>query len=145
MNLNRIAPLLIACIAIGGCGSEQTPDAPNDKPEASAPVPKPKSKSARVQMIECIEGVGFEVTHDDQDAATATNFTVEDDKPQAGWLKAVVIIHADADTAERSAAQGRAEDDLDDTAVGRAEFITHAADETEARVIGACVEDSYGS
>lgn len=149
MHLNRVAVAVItASFVATGCGSESTTSEPPTEVQtktskASPRAAKPPS-SARAQLIECIEGVGFEVTHDDQDAATATNLTVEDDKPQAGWLKAVVILHATKSKAEQSAAQGRA-DDFDAVALGRAEYVRHAADETEDRVIGTCVADQYGS
>lgn len=137
---------ITAAVVATGCGSETTePTTDKSSATATTQTAKPKAKSARSQMIACIEGVGFEVTHDDQPAATATNYTVEDDKPKAGWLKAVIIIHPDAATAEKSAQAGRAEDDLDDTAIGRSEYIVHAADDTEARVIGTCVADQFDS
>ncbi len=113
---------------------------PKASPQASS-----RQSSGRAQLIECIEAVGFQVTHDDQDAATATNFTVEDDKPQAGSLKAVVILHATKSKAEQSAAQGRAERFPTPTRSGRAEYVRHAADETEDRVIRTWVADQYGS
>ena len=87
-------------------------------------------------MVECIEGVTYEVTtHGDPN-----NMTVNSPN---GTMEAVIIIHPTAAKAESSAAQGRQDDGLDDVAHGRAELILHAAKDAEARVISSCVAAEY--
>lgn len=131
--------LVTAGLIATGCGTEDT-ETNSDvggQPDAAEVEPESKPKSARAQMVECIEGVGYKVIseHDDPN-----NLSVNSPN---GTLEAVVIVHPSDAAAAKSAAQGRDKDDLDAAAYGRAELVLHAAKETEARVIASCVADEY--
>ncbi len=135
--------VLIAGVIAAGCGSDQESEsegADESNSPAQADKQKPK-KSARAQMVECIERDGMDVTHDDQDAATATEYTVEGDKGKK--MKAVVKIHSNRDDAKRSSAQAGEKKFLNSVPFGRAELIVHAATNTEAGIIANCVSAEY--
>ncbi len=138
--------LLIAAVFAGGCGSddeeEKSQKDPSGKAKSEAKDAKPKRKSARAQMVKCIEDAGFKIAHDDdQDAATATNYTVA--AAQGAAKKAVVVIHPNKDEAERAATKAGEERGLNVVAFGRTEFIRYAATDREAGVLANCIAEEY--
>ena len=140
-----LAVVLAAGIATG-CGSDdESPNAESggsDAPKRSAKASEaPKPTSARGQMVRCMERAGFDVSHKDQDAATATNYTIGGDEP--GSRKAVVVIHPNRDDAERSSIRAGEDKGLNAVAFGRAEFIRYKATDTEAGVLANCVAEGY--
>ena len=140
-----LAVVLAAGIATG-CGSDdESPNAASggsDAPKTSAKASEPpKPTSARGEMVNCMERAGFEVTHEDQDAATATSYTVQGDDP--GSRKAVVVIHPNRDDAERSSIKAGEDEGLNAVAFGRAEFIRYESTDTEAGVLANCVAEAY--
>lgn len=142
-----LAVVLAAGIATG-CGSDdESPSAGSgdsggsEKRDASEQAGDPKPTSARGQMVRCIERAGFEVSHEDQDAATATNYTVQGD--DGGSKRAEVVIHPNRDAARRSATKGAQEEGINSVAFGRAQFIPHEATNTEAGILANCVAGGY--
>ena len=143
-----LAVVLAAGIA-AGCGSDD--DSANgggsggsDTSESSAKAAKPaklKPTSARGQMVKCMDRAGFDVTHEDQDEATATNYIVQGDK--AGSKKAVIIIHSNKDDSKRAAIKAGETKGLNAVPFGRAEFIRYDATDREAGVLANCVAESY--
>lgn len=145
--LKLILALVLAAGVATGCGSDD--DSPNgdsggsDTPTTAAQSSEPPKRStARGKMVNCIERAGFEVTHKDQDAATATNYTVEGDDPGSS-KKAEVVIHPNRDDAERSSIKAGEEKGINALAFGRAEFIRHESSDTEAGVLANCIAGAY--
>lgn len=140
MHLHRVALVLlvIAGFIVTGCGSDDDPEPGSDNPSeaAQAEKAKPKPKSHRAQMVECIEReLGFEVTSDDGPHTLSV-------KSPNDKLQAVIVIHPDAGAA-RSAVAKTLEDGTNAVVFGRAEFIQHAAQDTESGVIANCVALEY--
>lgn len=140
-----LAVVLAAGIA-AGCGSDD--DSANgggsggsDTSKSAAKPAKLKPTSARGQMVKCMDRAGFDVTHKDQDEATATNYIVQGDK--AGSKKAVIIIHSNKDDSERAAIKAGETKGLNAVPFGRAEFIRYDATDREAGVLANCVAESY--
>lgn len=129
--------LLLAGLVATGCGSDDPEPSSDGQPEAAqVEKPKPKTKSVRQRMVDCIEGeLGFDVTPgDDPDRLSVKN---ADDK-----LQAVVVIHPDAGAARK--AVGRTlSSGMNAVVFGRAEFIRRAAGDTETGVIANCVALQY--
>lgn len=140
-----LAVVLAAGIATG-CGSDdESPsgdsggsDAPKTTAQSSEP---PKRTSARGKMVTCMQRAGFEVTHKGQDAATATNYTVEGD--DSGSKKADIVIHPNRDDAERSSIKAGEEKGINAVAFGRAEFIRHESTDREAGTLANCIAGAY--
>ncbi|HEV2059541.1 MAG TPA: hypothetical protein VGR11_09295 [Solirubrobacteraceae bacterium] len=149
--LKIILAVVVAAGIATGCGSDD--DSPNggsggsgdsggsEKRDASEQAGAPKPTSARGQMVKCIERAGFEVSHEDQDAATATNYTIEGG--DAGSKKAEVVIHSNRDDARRTATKAAQEKGINSVAFGRARFIPRKATNTEAGIIANCVAGGY--
>lgn len=139
-----VAAVLAAGIATG-CGSDDDAtkgdSGGSDEPNASKQADKPKPPSARSEMVNCMEDAGFEVTHEDQDAATATRYTVEGD--DAGSKKAEIVIHSNREGASRSAVKAAQEEGTNAVAFGRAEFIPHDAENRELGVLANCIAEGY--
>jgi len=145
MHRTRAALTVLLTVAIAtGCGSEDAPKQAggSDEPETeAAQTAKPKPTSARAKLVTCLEDEGYDVTHEDQPAATATRYTVK----SSGRAKAVIKIHSNRDEARGSAA--RAGEDRGQNAVpfGRAEFLPDdAATDTDNGVVANCVSRVYG-
>lgn len=144
--LKIILALVLAAGVATGCGSDdESPsgdsggsDTPTTTAQSSEP---PKRSSARGKMVNCVERAGFEITHKDQDAAKATNYTVEGDDP--GSKKAEIVIHPNRDDAERSSIKAGEEKGINAVAFGRAEFIRHESTDREAGVLANCIAGSY--
>jgi hypothetical protein len=139
MHRNRVAlaVLVTAGFIATGCGSDDAePNSGRTSEAAQAEKAKPKPKSARAQMVECIESeLGYDVTSDDD----PHNLSV---KNPNGKLEAVVIVHPDIGAARRAVAQ-TLEGGSNAVVFGRAEFIRHAVKDTEAGVIANCVALEY--
>lgn len=136
--------ILIAVLIATGCGDDDDPKpaGSDDEPATKAQSAAPKPTSARAKLVTCIEREGFDVTHEGEDAATATNYTVGPDDPKR--MKVEVKIHPNRDEARGSAVRAGEDKGLNAVAFGRAEFIRHAATDTEAGVIVNCVSLAYG-
>jgi hypothetical protein len=141
MPRNRVAlaALVIAGVIATGCGSDDDTEPNSDgqpkagQAENAKPPPK---KSARGQMVECIESeLGFEAKADDDPDKLSV-------KSPDGKLKAVVVIHPDVGVARKAVAQ-TLNKGVNAVVFGRAEFIRHAASDTEAGVIANCVAIQY--
>ena len=103
---------------------------------------KPKPASARAKMLTCLEDdAGFEVTHEGDDEAKATAYTVEGDS--GGSKKAEIIIHSNQNDAAGAARRAGEDKGLNAVAFGRAEFIRYKATDTEAGQIVNCVAAGY--
>lgn len=145
-----ILALVLAAGVAAGCGSDD--DSPSgdsggsDTPTTTATTARssepPKRSTARGKMVNCIERAGFEVTHKDQDAAKATNYTIEGDDPGSS-KKAEIVIHPNRDDAERSSIKAGEEKGINALAFGRAEFIRHESTDTEAGVLANCIAGAY--
>jgi hypothetical protein len=142
MHRNRVAlaVVVVAGFIATGCGSDDGNPEPNsDSPPKAGQgenAKPPPSKSARGQMVECIESeLGFEVKPD----GDPDKLSVKDPNDK---LKAVVVIHPDAGAARKAVAQ-TLNKGVNAVVFGRAEFIRHAASDTEAGVIANCVAIEY--
>ena len=139
MHRNRaaLAVLVIAGFIATGCGSDDAEPTSDSQPKAGqAKNAKPPPKSARGQMVECIESeLGFDAKADDDPDKLSV-------KSPNGKLKAVVAIHTDAGAARKAVAQ-TLNKGVNAVVFGRAEFIRHAASDTEAGVIANCVAIEY--
>lgn len=137
--------VLIAVVVAAGCGSDD--DEPktggSDEPEKEAQSAAPKPTSARAKLVKCIDREGFEVTHEGQAPAEATNYTVEGDDPK-GRPRATIKIHSNRDDARGSAARAGEERGVNSVPFGRAEFIPKVATDTETGRIVNCVSLAYG-
>lgn len=149
MHRNRLAvtTFVVVGLVAAGCGSdddEAKPRSGGDGSEArqvktneSAPKAKRKTKGVRATMIECIEDkLGFDVAPDDDDR---NRLMVEN---ASGKLQAVIRIHNDAGTAQRSTDRALSKG-INAVAFGRAELIQRAAGSTETGVIANCVSLNY--
>ena len=129
--------------ASGGAASEQTEQAgAGEKGEngEKAEAAKPKRKSARAEMVSCIEDEGFEVSHEGDDEEKATNYTVEAD----GKKKAEIIIHSNRNDAAGAAKRAGEEKGINSIPFGRVEFRNNDdATNTEAGVLANCVAEAY--
>ena len=121
----------------GGDGSEKTEKADN----GATPSAKPKKKkSARAEMVKCIEDEGFEVSHKGDDEEKATNYTVE----RGGKKKADIIIHSNKNDAAGAARKVGEEKGVNSIPFGRVEFRNNdAATDTEAGLLANCVAEAY--
>lgn len=149
MHRNRLAvsTFVIAGLIAAGCGSgddEAEPRSGGDGSQAgqvktneSEPQAKPKTRGVRATMVECIEGeLGFEVAPADDDP---DRLMVEN---ASGKLQAVIRIHNDAGTAQRSTDRALSKG-INSVAFGRAELIKHAAGNTDTGIIANCVSVNY--
>lgn len=133
-----LSVLATAGLIVAGCGSDDDTEPKSDGQPEAAQVEKaePKPKSARAQMVECIESeLGFDVASDAEPDKLSVNGP--DDK-----LKAVIVVHPDAGAARRAVAQ-TLETGTNAVVFGRAEFIRRAATDTEAGVIVNCIAVEY--
>ena len=127
----------------GGEGSEKTEK--TEKAEkadnGATPSAKPKKKkSARAEMVKCMEDEGFEVDHEGDDAEKATNYTVEG----GGKKKAEIIIHSNKNDAAGAARKAGEEKGINSIPFGRVEFRNNDdATNTEAGVLANCVAEAY--
>jgi hypothetical protein len=114
-----------------------------DEPESDAKSggAKPKKAGARSKMVKCLEGDGFELSHEGQDADEATNYTIEGTSGRK--RRAVIVIHSNRNDAEAAARKKGEEKAINAVAFGRAEFIRYEATDTEAGQIVNCVAAGY--
>jgi len=138
--------LVLAAGFAAGCGSDDDSSsggggsAGSDKATTSAPAAKPKKASARAELVTCIEDGGFEVTHEGDDDATATNYTIE----AGGSKKAEIIIHSNKNDAAVSSRKAGEDKGINAIPFGRTEFRRgDAATDTEAGVLANCVSGAY--
>jgi hypothetical protein len=111
-----------------------------DGAEREKPAGKPKKKSARAEMVECIEDEGFDVSHKGDDEEKATNYTVE----AGGKKKAEIIIHSNENDAAGAAKKAGEEKAINSIPFGRVEFRNNDdATNTEAGVLANCVAEAY--
>lgn len=153
MHRNRLGftTFVIAGVMAAGCGSDEDEAEPrsggdgseagqvktNESERKAKTKTKPKTKGVRATMIECIEGeLGFEVAPDDDDP---NRLMVEN---ASGKLQAVIRIHNDAGTAQRSTDRALSKG-INSVAFGRAELIKHAAGNTDTGIIANCVSVNY--
>ncbi len=134
-----LAVLVVAGLVATGCGSDDTEpgsDGQSDAARSGKAKPK-KRKSARAQMVKCIESeLGFDVKAGDDPHRLSV-------KNPKGKRQAVVIVHPDAAAARRAVMRTLEKEGMNAVAFGRAEFIRHAAGDTEAGVIANCVAIQY--
>ncbi|MDP1847965.1 MAG: hypothetical protein Q8K79_09250 [Solirubrobacteraceae bacterium] len=125
----------------GGSASEQAEQAQKgEKADGSEAAAKPKKKSARAEMVACIEDEGFEVSHEGDDEEKATNYTVE----AGGKKKAEIIIHSNKNDAAGAAQKVGEEKGVNSIPFGRVEFRNNDdATNTEAGVLANCVAEAY--
>ena len=125
----------------GGEGSEKTEKAEKaDNGATPSAKPKTKKKSARAEMVKCMEDEGFEVDHEGDDAEKATNYTVEG----GGKKKAEIIIHSNKNDAAGAARKAGEEKGINSIPFGRVEFRNNDdATNTEAGVLANCVAEAY--
>jgi hypothetical protein len=130
----------------GGAASEQTEQAENaenaEKGETAegSKAAKPKKKSARAEMVSCIEDEGFGVSHEGDDEEKATNYTIE----AGGKKKAEIIIHSNKNDAAGAAQKAGEEKGINSIPFGRVEFRNNDdATNTEAGVLANCVAEAY--
>jgi hypothetical protein len=140
MHRNRVALAMLVTVGLAatGCGSDDTEPDSDTRPAAAARAEKakPKRESARAQTVKCIESeLGYEVTSDDDSDKLSIKTT-------QGDLDAVVVVHPNAGAA-RKAVDKTLEGGLNAVVFGRAEFIRHGADDTEAGGIANCVAIAY--
>ncbi len=138
---------IVACLILAtGCGSDDEP-AESSGPDAAQTTEQerpaaPKRASARSKMVDCIEGEGYEISHEGGDAEKATSYTVGPDDPKRA--KAEITIHPGRDEAASSARRAGEDEGINSVAFGRAEFIRRQATDTEAGRIVNCLSMAYG-
>jgi len=124
----------------GGGGGSGGSDKPKPKASANGADAKPKKKSARAEMVKCMEDEGFEVSHEGDDEEKATNYTIE----AGGKKKAEIIIHSNKNDAAGTARKVGEEKGVNSIPFGRVEFRNNdAATDTEAGVLANCVAEAY--
>ena len=140
--------LVLAAAFAAGCGSDDDSpsggagngDAAAEQGDAPKKTAKPKKKSARAEMVKCMEDEGFEVDHEGDDAEKATNYTVEG----GGKKKADIIIHSNKNDAAGAARKAGEEKGINSIPFGRVEFRNNDdATNTEAGVLANCVAEAY--
>ena len=151
--LKLVLVIVLAAAFAAGCGSDdespsggagngdaaaEQADAPKaDEPKKAA---QPKKRSARGEMVKCIEDEGFEVDHEGDDEEKATNYTVE----AGGKKKAEIIIHSNKNDAAGAARKIGEEKGVNSIPFGRVEFRNNdAATDREAGVLANCVAEAY--
>jgi hypothetical protein len=114
-----------------------------DEPESDSKSggAKPKKAGARAKMVKCLEGDGFELSHEGQDADKATDYTIEGTSGRK--KRAQIVIHSSKNDAEAAARKKGEEKAINAVAFGRAEFIRYEATDTEAGQIVNCVAAGY--
>lgn len=123
----------------GGDGSEKTEQAESSNGATPSAKPK-KKKSARAEMVKCIEDEGFDVSHEGDDEEKATDYTVEG----GGKKKAEIIIHSNKNDAAGAARKIGEEKGINSIPFGRVEFRNNdAATDREAGVLANCVAEAY--
>ncbi len=159
--LKLLLAVAVAAALAAGCGSDDEPSsngggggggsAESDKPkssepagkkaESSEPAGKPKAKkSARGEMVKCMEDEGFEVTPEGDDEEKATNYTIE----AGGKKKAEIIIRSNKNDAAGAARKAGEEKGINSIPFGRVEFRNNDdATDTEAGVLANCVAEAY--
>ncbi len=151
--LKLLLALVLAAALAAGCGSDDDDSSSNggggggggsaesDKPKSSAAAGKPKAKkSARGEMVKCIEDEGFEVTPEGDDEEKATNYTIE----AGGKKKAEIIIRSNKNDAAGAARKAGEEKGINSIPFGRVEFRNNDdATDTEAGVLANCVAEAY--
>jgi hypothetical protein len=151
---------LLVAIAVAtatGCGSDD-----DSKSDSSAkPAQKAGTKSAeksgdtskdasddgsaaRGKLTKGLDREGVDVSHEGQDAATATTYTLKARSGEGDKTDAIVKIHSSRDEAASSARRAGEEHGINAVAFGRAEFIRRAATDNEAGTIVNCVSLAYG-
>lgn len=143
--------LVLAAALAAGCGDDDEPSngggsaseqaEQSDKGEqAEGAKAKPKKKSARAEMVSCIEDEGFDVSHEGDDAEKATNYTVQ----RGGKKKAEIIIHSNKNDAAGAARKVGEAKGINSIPFGRVEFRNNDdATNTEAGVLANCVAEAY--
>jgi len=140
--------ILLTALVAAGCGSDDDPksgvsDEPDAKTEQSAEEPAaPKKASARSKLVSCVEGEGYEISHEGDDAEKATDYTIGPDDPKRA--KAQVKIHSNRGDAASSARRAGEDEGINAVVFGRAEFIRLQATDTEAGRIVNCLSAAYG-
>ena len=146
--LKLVLVLVLAAAFAAGCGSDDEPssggagngDAAGEQADAPKKAAKPKKKSARAEMVGCMEDEGFEVSHEGDDEEKATNYTVE----AGGKKKAEIIIHSNKNDAAGAARKVGEEKGVNSIPFGRVEFRNNDdATDTEAGVLANCVAEAY--
>jgi hypothetical protein len=146
--LKLVLVLVLAAAFAAGCGSDDdSPSGANgngddaaERSDAPKKAAKPKKKSARAEMVKCMEDEGFEVDHEGDDAEKATNYTVEG----GGKKKAEIIIHSNKNDAAGAARKAGEEKGINSIPFGRVEFRNNDdATNTEAGVLANCVAEAY--
>jgi hypothetical protein len=145
--LKLVLVLVLAAAFAAGCGSDdESPsgsagngDGAAEQSDAPKKAAKPKKKSVRAEMVNCMEDVGFEVSHEGDDEKKATNYTVE----AGDKKKAEIIIHSNKNDAAGSARKA-GKKGINAVPFGRAEFRRNDdATDTEAGVLANCVAEAY--
>jgi hypothetical protein len=155
--------LAIAIATATGCGSDDDSKSDSSAKPAQKPGTKsaeksddtskdtsddasaaPKASGARGKLTSCLDREGIDVSHEGQDAATATTYTLKARSGEGDKTDAVVKIHSSRDEAASSARRAGEERGINAVAFGRAEFIRRAATDNEAGTIVNCVSLAYG-
>ena len=153
--LKLVLALLLAAALAAGCGDDDSSSGGGgdgakkteqaEKAEkadnGATPSAKPKKKrSARAEMVKCVEDEGFEISHEGDDAEKATNYTVEG----GGKKKAEIIIHSNKNDAAGAARKVGEEKGINSIPFGRVEFRNNdGATDREAGVLANCVAEAY--
>lgn len=138
--------ILVSLVLATGCGSDDEPQKRSGTNAAGATTQEqsagPKRASARSKLVTCIEGEGYEISHEGDDAEKATEYTIGPDDPKRA--KAQIKIHSNRNDAQASASRAGLEEGINAVAFGRAEFIRRQATDTEAGRIVNCLSMAYG-
>jgi hypothetical protein len=138
--------VLVCLILATGCGSDDEPADSSGSGAAETTEQKqstaPARASARSKLVDCVEGEGYEISHEGDDAAKATSYTIGPEDPRRA--KAEITIHPNRDEAASSARRAGEEEGINSVAFGRAEFIRRQATDTEAGRIVNCISMAYG-